>query len=107
MASAIHEAVADHDRKFKALLDRCRAKQIKLNPNKMDLKMTTMPYICYILTPDGVQADPAKVQAVEEMKKPTDVAGVRKILGTVNYLAKFLPHLSQISEPLRQLTKKD
>ncbi|CAB4015329.1 Hypothetical predicted protein, partial [Paramuricea clavata] len=41
------------------------------------------------------------------MKQPTDVAGVRRILGTVNYLAKFLPHLSQVSEPLRQLTKKN
>ena len=42
-----------------------------------------------------------------EMKQPDDVAGVRRVLGTVNYLAKFLPHLSQVSEPLRQLTKKD
>ena len=41
------------------------------------------------------------------MKQPTDVAGVRRILGTVNYLAKFLPYLSQVSEPLRQLTKKN
>ena len=39
------------------------------------------------------------------MTKPTDVAGVRRILGTVNYLAKFLPHLSQTSEPLRELTR--
>ena len=40
------------------------------------------------------------------MKQPSDVAGVRRILGTVNYLAKFLPHLSQVSKPLRQLTKQ-
>ena len=66
-----------------------------------------MPYIGHILTPDGVKADPAKVKAILEMKQPSDVAGVRRILGTVNYLAKFLPHLSQVFEPLRQLTKKD
>lgn len=66
-----------------------------------------MPYIGHILTPDGVKADPAKLKAILEMKQPSDVAGVRRILGTVNYLAKFLPHLSQLSEPLRQLTKED
>ena len=103
----MQEAVADHDRKLKELFDRCRAKHIKLNPNKIELKKTSMPYIGHILTSDGVQADPAKVQAILEMKQPTDVAGVRRILGTVNYLAKFLPHLSQVSEPLRQLTKKN
>lgn len=57
----------------------------------MDLMKTTMPYIGHILTADG--------------EKPQRV-GVSKILGIVNYLAKFLPHLLQISEPLRQLTKK-
>ena len=41
------------------------------------------------------------------MKQPDDVGGVRRVLGTVNYLAKFLSHLSQVSEPLRQLTEKD
>ena len=28
-------------------------------------------------------------------------------MGTINYLAKFLPSLSVVSEPIRQLTKKD
>ena len=40
------------------------------------------------------------------MEKPTDVTGVQRIMGTVGYLAKFLPRLSEVSQPLRQLTKK-
>ena len=105
--ATLEEATADHDLKIKRLFERCRAKQIKLNSSKIEFKKTSMPYIGHILTPDGVKADPAKVKAILEMKQPSDVAGVRRILGTVNYLAKFLPHLSQVSEPLRQLTKKD
>ena len=101
----LQAAVADHDKKLLALFERCRAKQIRLNPDKIELKKASMPYIGHILTSEGVQADPGKVQAILEMTKPTDVAGVRRILGTVNYLAKFLPHLSQISEPLRELTR--
>ena len=49
----MQEAVADHDRKLKELFDRCRAKHIKLNPNKIELKKTSMPYIGNILTSDG------------------------------------------------------
>ena len=30
-----------------------------------------------------------------------------RVVGTVNYLAKFLPHLSEVSDALHQLTKKD
>ncbi len=41
------------------------------------------------------------------MPKPTDVRGVQRLLGMVNYLAKFCPHLSDQCEELRQLTHKD
>ena len=51
-------------------------------------------------------ADPSKVEAVIRMERPTDVTGVQRIMGTVGYLAKFLPRLSEVSLPLRQLTKK-
>ena len=40
------------------------------------------------------------------MERPTDVTGVQRIMGTVGYLAKFLPRLSEVSQPLRQLTQK-
>ena len=41
------------------------------------------------------------------MTKPNDVAGVRRIVGVVNYLSKFLPKLSDICEPLRTLTHQN
>jgi len=40
------------------------------------------------------------------MERLTDVAGVQRIMGTVGYLAKVLPRLSEVSQPLKQLTKK-
>ena len=47
------------------------------------------------------------MKAVKDMPNPTDVAGVRRFLGFVNYLSKFLPSLSDLCEPLRKLTLKD
>lgn len=35
------------------------------------------------------------------------LSGVQRIMGTVNYLAKFLPRLSEVSEPLRLLTRRN
>lgn len=101
------EAVKDHDAKLKALLSRCRERGIKLNQDKIELKKTSLPYIGHLLTAKGVRADPSKVEAILQMTKPKDAQGVRQILGMTNYLAKFLPRLSEISEPLRQLTRKD
>ena len=66
-----------------------------------------MPYIGHLLTAHGVKADPSKVDTINNLTKPTDVQGVRRILGKTNYLAKFLPKLSDVSAPSRELTRKE
>ena len=104
---SVVDAVKDHDTKLEALLTRCRERGIKLNETKIALKQTSMPYIGHLLTAHGVKADPSKVDAITNLTKPTDVQGVRRILGMTNYLAKFLPKLSDVSAPLRELTRKD
>ena len=61
----------------------------------------------HVLTSHGVKMDPEKAKAVQEMPKPEDVEGIQRINGFVNYLAKFLPGLADIMEPLRRLTRRD
>ena len=101
------EAIADHDRKLTSLLNHCREWKIKLNQAKIELKRTSIHYIGHVLTSDGVKADPSKISSITEMKNPTDTSGVRRLLGTANYLAKFLLKSSDAAEPLRQLTPDD
>ena len=46
-------------------------------------------------------------QLCMEMPQPDDVAAIQRLLGLAQYLSKFLPHLSDITKPLRELTQKD
>ena len=88
-------------------MDRCRENGLKLNEKKLNFKLDKVCYIGHIVSHDGISADPLKVKAISEMPTPTDVAAVQRLLGVVTYLAKFLPQLSTIAEPLRRLTDKD
>ena len=56
---------------------------------------------------DGLRVDPAKVKAVLEMPALTDKTGIQRLLGMIQYLNKFLPHLSDMTKPLRDLTQQD
>ena len=47
------------------------------------------------------------MKAITEMPRPTDVTGVQRLLGMSQYLAKFLPRLSDLTKPLRELTHKE
>ncbi|KAI8493812.1 hypothetical protein Bbelb_281590 [Branchiostoma belcheri] len=101
------EADRDHDVNLSRLLERARESNLKLNKRKMRLKLKQVPYMGQLLTARGLRPDPEKVKAIVEMPTPDDVRAVQRLLGMVNYLAKFLPHLSDVCEPLRRLTDKD
>ena len=101
------EAEIDHDKNLRAFLDRARERNLRLNAEKMKLKMTEVPNIGHLLTREGLRVDPKKVEAIEKMPEPEDAKAVRRLLGSGNYLAKFVPHLSDILEPLRRLMDKD
>ena len=48
-----------------------------------------------------------KLKAISEMPAPTGREGVVRLLGTLNYLSKFIPNMSHVTEPNRLLLKKD
>jgi len=54
----------------------------------------------------GLKPDPAKVEAILKLPKPTDVTAVQRFIGLANYLSRFLPNFSQKCYPLRRLTDK-
>ena len=61
----------------------------------------------HVITPDGLRPDPITVHAVIQLPTPRDKQGVRRFLGAINYLSKFCPRLSSVTQPLRHLTKDD
>ena len=60
-----------------------------------------------IFSEKGVSPSPEKVQAIKDISPPTSVHEVRSFLGMANYVSRFIPNCTNMSENLRQLTKKD
>ena len=60
-----------------------------------------------MVTPEGIKPDPMKVNAIVEMMSPTDKAGIRCILGMINFLSAYIPNVSTITAPLQSLLKSD
>jgi hypothetical protein len=54
-----------------------------------------------------VKPDDSKIKAIQDMPAPSSKKDVERLLGTVNYLAKFVPNLASITAPIRELLKKD
>ncbi|XP_021341363.1 uncharacterized protein K02A2.6-like [Mizuhopecten yessoensis] len=97
----------EHDENLRVVLDRTRSVGTKLNDDKLEVGVTSVCYCGHLLSETGLQPDPEKVAAVRDMKPPRDKGELVAILGMINYLAKFAPNLSQVTNPLRSLLPKD
>ena len=84
-------------------MDRCAKRNIKLNPNKTKLKLTSVTYLGYVISKDGLSVENHKLEAILEMPTPQDRAVVQRLLGMTNFVQRFAPQLSELTKPLRDL----
>ena len=80
---------------------------IKLNKDKSRFGLKEIQFLGHTITDHGLKADTSKVDALLKMQKPEDKKGVARLQATVNYLARFLPKLSETMAPIRALLKED
>ena len=105
VGDTLEEATLDHEQNLASLLDRCHQKSIKLNKHKLALRVQEVDFMGHLLTAQGLKPDPKKVEAILKLPTPKSKEDIERLNGTVNYLAKFLPRLSHVMEPLRRLTQ--
>lgn len=96
-----------HDERLRKVLDRLREYTVTLNKEKCKFGVEEVNFYGHRLSATGIKPLHNKVEAVQKFRAPATAEEVRSFLGLVNYIAKFIPNLATISEPLRRLTKKD
>ena len=88
-------------------LDWCAEKDLHLNADKFKLDCDTVTFFGHLLTKGGMKPDPKKVKDIQEWPAPKDIKELQSFLGAVNYLARFIPHLSALRAPLQDLFEKE
>lgn len=97
----------EHDERLHAVLKRLVKAGVTLNRAKCSFCVTRVAFLGYVVDSSGIRPDPKKVHAINEMATPKSVADVRRFLGMINYLARFVSNLADVSAPLRSLLLKD
>ena len=98
------EASEDHDKNLIALLDRCRERNLKLNPRKLKFKLTSVSFMGHTVTDQGLVPDNSKIEAITRMPVPQDKKATQRFIGMCNFLSQYLPKLSEICAPLREVS---
>jgi len=99
--------VEQHDQRYNQMLERCQEKGIKLNADKLQLRTNKVDFMGHTVSENGLQIDPAKVAAITDLEAPTNLEELRRVLGMINYVSRFIPNLTNVIAPLSMLLKKD
>ena len=65
---------------------------LRLNPNKSTFGVRSGKLLGFIVNQKGVEVDPDKVKAIQEIPAPRTKKQVRGFLGRLNYLQIYFPH---------------
>ncbi|GFR65841.1 Pol polyprotein [Elysia marginata] len=96
----------DHDEKLSKRLEKLKQAGITLNEKCM-FSVSKLKFLGHIVSDNGVEIDPTKVESITELPQPQNISGIRRLLGMVNQGGNFIDNLATMAEPLRQLLKKE
>ena len=96
----------DHDQALTSLLDTARKCNVHLNYDKLQYKKQEVDFFGETFTTSSHMPAQSKVSAITAIPAPTCKKQVQSFIGMINYLSKFSTQLSELVEPIRELSKE-
>uniref|UniRef100_A0A3B3SU43 Gypsy retrotransposon integrase-like protein 1 n=1 Tax=Paramormyrops kingsleyae TaxID=1676925 RepID=A0A3B3SU43_9TELE len=102
------KSFSDHVDDLRKVFQKVREHGIKLRPNKCELFKRQVRYIGRLVSGEGIQIDPADLEAVRTLKnkEPHTVGEVRALLGFLSYYRSYIQDFSRIAKPLFELLQR-
>ncbi len=97
----------EHMRNPEAVFKRLKEYGFRLKLRKCQFFQESVEYLGKIISSEGLQSSPKKVEAILKVAPPTDISELRSFLGMVSHYGRFIKCLADLSAPLNRLLRKD
>jgi hypothetical protein len=97
------ENLDEHFDRLRAVFGRLHDAGLKLKPSKCFLLQKSVGFLGHVVSGEGIEANPEKIEAIKQWPVPTCVKDVRAWLGLTGYYRRFVKDYAQIAQPLTEL----
>lgn len=66
-------------------------------------RVGALQFLGHLIDHLGVRPDPKKIEAIGQRPPPQNVQELRRVLGMVNYIGKYIPAFATVGQPLYEL----
>ncbi|KAI3691369.1 hypothetical protein L2E82_49718 [Cichorium intybus] len=97
----------DHEQHLKLMLDLLKEQKLYAKFTKCEFWIREVHFLGHVVGKEGIQVDPAKIEAIKKWEAPRTPTEIRQFLGLAGYYRRFIENFSKIAQPLTALTQKD
>lgn len=98
--------VESHLINLQQIFEKFKSEGITLKLRKCQFLKYCVTFIGHIISSDGVQLDPKRIEAIENFPAPRNVRELRSFLGLINYERRFCDRFANAVVPLLRLLRK-
>ncbi|KAG9453486.1 hypothetical protein H6P81_006390 [Aristolochia fimbriata] len=98
---------SDHLLDLRAVFERLRRFQLKMNPLKCAFGVTSGKFLGFIVHHRGIEIDQSKIDAIQKMPEPRNVSELKIFQGHLAYIRRFISNLAGKCQPFSRLLKKN
>ena len=90
----------EHLNHLHKLFERLKKYKLRFNLNKCTFGVRSVKLLGFVVSGKGIEVDLAKVKFIQEMPAPRAEKEVTGFLGRLNYISRFISHLTATCEPI-------
>lgn len=94
----------EHRRHVRQVLKKLLEHQLYVKAEKCEFHVSTVSFLGFVVSPEGMQMDPSKTRAVKDWPTPQSRRDVQRFLGFAKFYRQFIWCFSSIASPLHALT---
>jgi len=100
------DSCEQHISDLKEVFQALRKYRMHLNPEKCAFGVEGGKFLGFMLTHRGIEANPEKCKAITEMRSPSGLKEIQRLIGRLTSLSRFVPKLTERTRPIIKLLKK-
>ncbi|KAI5618057.1 hypothetical protein C0J50_22646 [Silurus asotus] len=98
------DTLEEHEQRLLHVLGRLKDYGLKLSLEKCKFFQQSVKYLGHIVSENGVETDPQKIEAIKTWPSPRNLKELRSFLGFSGYYRRFIKDYAKLVKPLNELT---
>ena len=95
----------NHLHHLRQVCDALRREKLYAHPKKCYFFTTEVSFVRFLVSAQGVSADPEKVRAITSWPRPSTIHDIRSFIGLATFYRRFVQNFSSVMAPINDYLK--